>query len=146
MPAGSKTERPQVRRTRHYLAPSCFDGDMIRISRQDFEDAVDDALDALPEEIAAAIAEANVAILVHEEPPANTDPHLLGLYVGTPLDQRGVFDGMHEPDHILIFRGPLQRFARSREELVEEITVTVVHELGHLFGISEQRLHELGWG
>lgn len=119
---------------------------MIRIAREEFEAAVDDALDALPEEVARAIAEANVAILVEEEPPSDAEAHLLGLYVGVPLDQRSVFDGLREPDCILIFRGPLQRLARDRDELVEEIAVTVVHELGHLFGLDEERLHELGWG
>src|SRR5699024_6300098 len=125
-----------------------FDGVMIRISREDFEEAVDDALDSLPEEIARAIAEANVAILVEEEPAPEQSggTELLGLYEGIPLDKRSIFQGYAQPDRIFIFRGPLQRHARSREHLVEEIAVTVLHELGHLFGISDARLHELGWG
>ena len=121
---------------------------MIQISREEFEEAVDDALDSLPEEIARAIAEANVVILVEEEASdeqAGGD-ELLGLYEGIPLDQRSVFDGYAQPDRIFIFRGPLQRHAVSREHLVREIAVTVLHELGHLFGISDARLHELGWG
>lgn len=56
-----------------------------------------------------------------------------------------MFDGFAQPDRILIFRGPLQRVSATREELVEQIAVTVLHELGHLFGISDARLHELGW-
>src|SRR5699024_10448647 len=125
-----------------------FDGVMIRISREDFEEAVDDALDSLPEEIARAIAEANVAILVEEDPAPEQSggTELLGLYEGIPLDKRSIFQGYAQPDRIFIFRGPLQRHARSREHLVEEIAVTVLHELGHLFGISDARLHELGWG
>ncbi len=120
---------------------------MIQISREEFETAVDDALDTLPEQIAQAIAQSNVAILVREEPdPATEGEDLLGLYVGIPLDQRSVFDGWAEPDRILIFRGPLQRMCSSREQLVDDIAVTVLHELGHLFGIEENRLHELGWG
>lgn len=120
---------------------------MVEISREEFEEAVDDALDSLPDEIAAAIAQANVAILVEEEPdPQVHGPGLLGLYEGIPLDQRSVFDGFAQPDRILIFRGPLQRLARDRAHLVEEIAVTVLHEVGHLFGISDERLHELGWG
>ena len=49
------------------------------------------------------------------------------------------------PDRILIFRGPLERWCSSREELEEEITVTVIHEIAHHFGIPDERLHELGW-
>ncbi len=121
---------------------------MIQISREEFEEAVDDALDSLPEEIARAIAEANVVILVEEEasPEQADGQELLGLYEGIPLDKRSVFDGYAQPDRIFIFRGPLQRHAVSREHLVREIAVTVLHELGHLFGISDARLHELGWG
>lgn len=117
---------------------------MIAMSPDDFGEAVDDALDSLPDEVARAIAEANVVILVEEEPPPG--PELLGLYVGIPLDRRSVFDGYAEPDRILIFRGPLERHSISRDHLIEQIRVTVLHELGHLFGMSEARLHELGWG
>ncbi|MFC0673999.1 metallopeptidase family protein [Brachybacterium hainanense] len=120
---------------------------MVEISRTDFEEAVDDALDSLPEGVARGIAAANVVILVEDESPSG--PHgeqLLGLYEGVPLDQRSVFDGFREPDRISIFRGPLQRMCATREELVHEIAVTVLHELGHLFGIDDERLHELGWG
>ena len=49
------------------------------------------------------------------------------------------------PDRILIFRGPLQRWCTTREELVQEIEVTVIHEIAHHFGIDDQRLHQLGW-
>ena len=121
---------------------------MIQINREEFEEAVDDALDSLPEEVARTIAESNVAILVQEEPTPEQSGgrELLGLYEGIPLDQRSVFQGYAQPDRIFIFRGPLQRHAASREHLVEEIAVTVLHEIGHLFGISDARLHELGWG
>ena len=71
---------------------------MISISREEFEEAVDDALDSLPEEIARAIAEANLAILVEEEPTREQagGAELLGLYEGVPLDRRSVFDGFRD--------------------------------------------------
>ena len=98
-------------------------------------------------QVARAIAEANVAILVEEEPTPEQSrgAELLGLYEGIPLDHRSVFDGYAQPDRIFVYRGPLQRVSGTREELVEQIAVTVLHELGHLFGISDERLHELGW-
>lgn len=120
---------------------------MVQISRADFEEAVNDALDSLPDQVAAEIARANVVILVEEEPERReAGQELLGLYVGIPLDQRSVFQGFAEPDRIVIYRGPLQRVCRTREDLVRQIAVTVMHELGHLFGLSDARLHELGWG
>ncbi|WP_114853628.1 metallopeptidase family protein [Brachybacterium sp. YJGR34] len=120
---------------------------MIRITREEFEEAVDDALDSLPDEVARSIAEANVAILIEDEPSREQarGTELLGLYEGIPLDQRSVFDGYAQPDRIFVFRGPLQRIATSREHLVDQIAVTVLHEIGHLFGISDARLHDLGW-
>lgn len=123
------------------------------MSEPDFERAVEDALDLIPAELLDAMD--NVVILVREEPEpeqlAKEDydeqgrPALLGLYVGIPLTERdGGWSGML-PDSILIFKGPLERYCRHREELVEEIAVTVIHEVAHHFGIDDERLHELGW-
>ena len=116
------------------------------MDREEFEDEAGKALDLIPPELLNRIN--NVAILVEEEPTPEQSrgAELLGLYEGVPLDRRSVFDGFRQPDRIFVFRGPLQRHARSREHLVREIAVTVLHELGHLFGISDERLHELGWG
>lgn len=92
----------------------------------------------------------NVAILIEDEPDTSDLPDgqtLFGLYVGTPLPER--LDGWGYgalPDRILIFKGPLMRHTRDREHLLHEIHVTVLHEIGHHFGISDARLHELGWG
>lgn len=125
---------------------------MISMSGAEFEEAVDDALDGLPDDVARTIAEANVAILVREEPSHDAAGHfarggeLLGLYEGIPLDERSTFQGYAEPDRIFIFRGPLQRISADRDALVAQIRVTVLHELGHLFGLDDARLHELGWG
>lgn len=117
---------------------------MITMSEAEFQDAVDDALDSLPLDVIERVARANVVILVEDEPPEGQS--ILGVYIGVPLDKRGHFDAMTEPDRILIFRGPLQRLCHTRAQLVHEIRVTVLHEIGHLFGMDDARLHELGWG
>ena len=87
----------------------------------------------------------NVVFLVEDEPPED-DPELLGVYDGTPLTERDQAWGGAMPDRITIFRGPLLRMCEDREELLDEIAVTVVHEIAHHFGIDDQRLHDLGWG
>lgn len=125
----------------------------VHLSPEDFETAVDDALDAIPEDLASRMD--NVVVLVEEEPDAElfTEedydedglPTLLGLYDGVPLTERDEGWTLVLPDRILIFKGPLERWCRTREELVDEITVTVLHEVGHHFGIPDERLHELSW-
>lgn len=105
------------------------------LTAAEFEAAVDDALDSLPLDVVQRVGESNTVILVRDEPP-DGEGDLLGLYEG----------GGFEPGRILIFKGPLERAACSREHLVHEIRVTVLHEIGHLFGMDERRLHELGWG
>jgi len=116
---------------------------VLRLSAQEFEEAVGDALDEVPAELAALMD--NVVFLVEDEPPTD-EPELLGLYDGTPLTER------HEgwaagalPDRITIFRGPTLRRCATRAEVLDEVAVTVVHEIAHHFGIDDDRLHELGW-
>ena len=110
---------------------------------QEFEEAVGDALDEVPPELMALLD--NVVFLVEDEPPAE-DPDLLGIYDGTPLTERGDGWAGALPDRITIFRGPLSRMCEDRDELLDEIAVTVVHEIAHHFGIDDVRLHALGWG
>ena len=118
---------------------------MVEMSPEEFEDAVADALDEIPEDLARMMV--NVVILVEEEPPAGEAGDLLGLYEGTPLTERDSWWAAGAlPDRITIFRGPTLRYCESREEAVEEVAVTVVHEIAHHFGIDDLRLHELGWG
>jgi predicted Zn-dependent protease with MMP-like domain len=113
------------------------------MGQAEFDEAVGDALDLIPDELARLMS--NVAVLVDEEPPEQ-EPELLGLYEGVPLTERdGWWDAGSLPDRITIFRGPLRRACVDREELLDEIAVTVVHEVAHHFGISDVRLHELGW-
>ena len=112
------------------------------MSAPEFEVAVGDALDAVPVELMALLD--NVVFLIEDEPPQD-DPDLLGLYDGTPLTERGDAWAGALPDRITIFRGPLERMCVDREELLDEIAVTVVHEIAHHFGIDDARLHALGW-
>jgi predicted Zn-dependent protease with MMP-like domain len=105
-----------------------------------FDDHVRAALDSLPPHIAAALK--NVAIVVEDE--NREDPDLFGLYHGVPLPERGDDTGLL-PDKISIYRIPLEETFPDPEELREEIRVTVLHELGHYFGLDEDRIAELGY-
>ena len=117
---------------------------MHHLSDAEFEEAVGDALDSIPAELAQAMD--NVVVLVEQEPPGD-EPDLLGVYDGTPLtDRDGWWSAGALPDRITIFRGPLERMCATVEELREEIAITVVHEVAHHFGIDDAHLHELGWG
>ncbi|WP_202881289.1 metallopeptidase family protein [Pedococcus badiiscoriae] len=109
----------------------------------EFEEAVGDALDAVPPELMRLLD--NVVFFVEDEPPEG-DPDLLGVYEGTPITDRGDGWAGALPDRITIFRGPLTRLCDDRGDLLEEIAVTVVHEIAHHFGIDDSRLHDLGWG
>ena len=125
----------------------------VSMSDAEFEAAIADGLDMIPEELATQMD--NVVVLVADEPnpeqlspqdyDANGLPTLLGLYDGVPLTERDDSWSMVLPDRIHIFKGPLQRWCTTREELVEEIAITVIHEIAHHFGIDDARLHELGW-
>ena len=116
---------------------------MMQMSAEEFEQAVGDALDGVPEELARMMS--NVAIVVEDEPPPGED--LLGLYVGVPLTERDEWWAAGAlPDRIAIFRNPILRHCASREEVVEQVEITVVHEIAPHFGIDDDRLHELGWG
>ncbi|PJI93848.1 metallopeptidase family protein [Luteimicrobium subarcticum] len=116
---------------------------MVEMSRAEFEDAVRDALDEIPEELAAQMD--NVVVLVEDDAPAD-DPELLGLYEGTPLTERGSWWAAGAlPDRITIYRNPTLAICDDREDVVEEVAVTVVHEIAHHFGIDDDRLHALGW-
>lgn len=116
---------------------------VLEMTREEFEELVAEALDRIPPELTRLMD--NVAVFVEDEPPAE-DPELLGLYEGTPLTERGEWYAGVLPDRITIYRGPTLRLCTSREEVVEETEVTVVHEVAHHFGIDDERLHALGYG
>jgi predicted Zn-dependent protease with MMP-like domain len=116
---------------------------MVGMSREEFEDAVSEALDRVPADLAKMMD--NVVVLVEDDAP-DDDPELLGLYEGTPLTERDSWWAAGSlPDRITIFRNPTLEVCDTSEEVVEEVRVTVVHEIAHHFGIDDERLHELGW-
>ena len=96
----------------------------------------------IPPALAQAID--NVVILVEAKHPE--DPELLGLYCGTPLTERDTTYAGALPDTITIYREPLLEICDTEADVVEEVAITVIHEVAHHFGIEEDRLHELGWG
>lgn len=119
----------------------------MNMSDDEFDAAVTDALDLIPPELAAKIE--NVAIFVEEsyQPEPWEDPNtvLLGLYEGIPLTERGG-EPWAMPDRITLYKGPILEICQTPQDVVEQVTVTVVHEVAHHFGISDETLHRLGWG
>ncbi len=126
---------------------------MLRVSPRRFEALVARALDHLPPEFQAHME--NVSVVIAETPdlellesmgvdPDDPDDTLFGLYEGVPLTERR-HDDVLLPDSITIFRRPLLAWADSEAQIVEEVRVTVLHEIGHFFGLDEDRLEELGY-
>ena len=116
---------------------------MVTMTREEFEAAVTEALDMIPEELLDLMD--NVVVLVEDEAPKE-EPDLLGLYDGVALTERGGDWGLGElPDRIFIYMNPTLRYCEDEEHVREEVAVTVVHEIAHHFGIDDERLHELGW-
>lgn len=113
----------------------------VRMSPQRFEELVGDALDLIPQRLAAAID--NVVILVADRNAE--EPELLGLYEGVALTERDSFYAGALPDTITIYREALLDVCDSEQQVVDEVAVTVIHEVAHHFGIDDERLHELGW-
>ncbi len=107
-----------------------------------FDRLVDEAMDELPDWVVDALE--NVVVLVEEEPPEGEED-LFGLYDGVAMTERE--DGApFEPDRITIFRGPLLRAHQDPDEVRDQVRITVLHEVGHHFGLDEDRLDELGYG
>lgn len=126
---------------------------MIEMTPERFESLVARALRLLPPEFDAHME--NVSVVIEERPARELlasmgfdaeDPHdtLFGLYEGVPLIERR-HDDLLLPDQITIFRRPLLEYCTSEDEVVEEVRITVLHEIGHFFGMDEDRLEELGY-
>lgn len=123
------------------------------VSEEDFDSMVAEALDSIPDEFLSSLE--NVAISVEDRPdrddlmkmgfdPESESDRLLGLYVGYPQTERGNWD-IVAPDKISIYRIPLCDSCETESELRHEVRRTLLHELGHYFGLSDERLDQLGW-
>lgn len=123
--------------------------DMFDVPIARFEELVAEALDEIPEGLASHMD--NVAVFVEDEPDAEQAPHdgdmLLGLYEGISLTHRGPmsYEGVM-PDRITIFRIAICAISRTEDEVRRQVLETVVHEVGHHFGLDDDELHDLGWG
>ena len=113
------------------------------VGEEQFDELVSAALDRVPAELAALMD--NCVVLVEDRPPADAPDDLLGLYEGIPLTERGEFYSAVLPDQITIYRLSITGACDTEEQVVSEVRTTVVHEVGHHFGIDDERLHELGY-
>lgn len=122
---------------------------MFEVPTARFEELVAEALDEIPE--ALAVHMDNVAVFVEDAPAAEVAPPdgdlLLGLYEGISLTHRGPlsYEGVM-PDRITIYRLAICEISRTEAEVRRQVLETVVHEVGHHFGLDDDDLHELGWG
>jgi predicted Zn-dependent protease with MMP-like domain len=147
---GPEAERHLTRARR--LAPREFPHP-VHLSHAEFDRAVEDALEELPEQLRGYLS--NVAIAV-EDLPADEDllasdpplsPSILGVFRGSPLGDKGSMDPWsHFPSSIVLYQKNLERIAARREELIEQIGTTLVHEVGHFLGLDEEELWERGLG
>jgi predicted Zn-dependent protease with MMP-like domain len=115
----------------------------VEMSRERFEELVGEALDEVPAELLKVMD--NVVFVVEDAPPDGGDD-LLGLYEGTALTDRGWDYAGVLPDRITIYRLPTLRVCDTETDVIDEVAITVVHEIAHHFGIDDARLHALGWG
>jgi len=112
----------------------------VDVGAERFGELVADALDEIPEKLARLMD--NVAVVVDNTSPPGG---LLGLYEGIPLTERFEYGGMALPDRITVFRRAICSSCSDEAEVVEQVRVTVVHEVAHHFGIDDDRLADLGW-
>ena len=110
-----------------------------KLSHEKFERLVERSLATLPQEFKDFLE--NAAIIVEDEPPDDM-PDVMGLYEGVPLVERSMNDILM-PDRIIIYRGPIERACRTPAEIELEVGTTVLHEVGHFFGLDEEQLEPL---
>jgi predicted Zn-dependent protease with MMP-like domain len=115
---------------------------MVQMTDAEFEELVGAVFDALPDEIVGKLD--NVAFLIQDQPSGDR-PRLFGLYSGRPITTRGVYGFGELPDRITLFRNNLEASCSSLDELRARVRVTLVHEIGHYYGLDDATLQELGW-
>jgi predicted Zn-dependent protease with MMP-like domain len=114
---------------------------VFQVTDERFDELVAEAIASIPKELASEIE--NVAIFIEDE--AEGRP-LFGLFEGVPLTKRGPMSYSGAlPDRITLYQGAITRYANSEDEVRAQVRKTVIHEIAHHFGISDERLHELGW-
>jgi predicted Zn-dependent protease with MMP-like domain len=113
------------------------------VGPEDFERLVTDELDLLPDDMVDGIE--NVGFVTQSRPDDGS-LSLLGLYTGVALTRRGQYGHGELPDRIVLYREPLLRISRDLDDLGLNIHVTLVHEIGHYYGLDDDELHKLGWG
>lgn len=118
------------------------------MTREHFVEVVEDALDTLPQEFRSRIQ--NVAVLVEDVPPNQPSPQsgkrgrlLLGVFHGVPTTKRSIFDLPRGPDHIVLYQKNIEAVCSSEAEVRQQIRLTVIHELGHYFGLNEEQLKDV---
>jgi predicted Zn-dependent protease with MMP-like domain len=124
----------------------------MKLTRREFEEAVVSALKKLPKFIKEKME--NVDVVVEDRAPQDllsemglrSPSELLGLYQGVPLDRRGFYYGNVLPDKITLFQIPIESICKTKEEVKERIREVVIHEVGHYFGLNDERLRELERG
>ena len=123
-----------------------------RVSKAEFAAIVQAALDALPDQFASAVEDVSIEILDRPGPRqlarlgTKKAGLLLGLYTGVPRTMRSVEDSGRLPDSIYLFQQNIEAVCDSGDELVEQVRVTLLHEIGHYFGLDEEDLERLGYG
>jgi predicted Zn-dependent protease with MMP-like domain len=117
-------------------------GHMVEISDDDFERMVSEVFDALPDDMVRGLE--NVGIVI-ENQPVGQWPRLFGLYRGHPLTKRGVYGFGELPDRITLYKNNMQEYSADLDALRTRVRITLVHEIGHYFGLDDDRLGELGW-
>ncbi|MDO4182890.1 MAG: metallopeptidase family protein [Coriobacteriia bacterium] len=117
---------------------------MYTFTDDEFEQVVADAIDSIPERFLDQLD--NLSFMIEDEPAEDEDPDLLGVYDGIDMSERAEGYGFFEmPDTITIFKGPHERLEGSRADIVEEVRRTVVHEVGHYFGMDEDQIERMGY-